>query len=205
VNRPDRQQTQPVGTWGPLLRRGLITAAAVAAVLLLDVVARAASWPLLVQGLLDEPAHVLTAWLCLTALGAPLVPGRRERWVLAGTVLIDLDHLPLYVDHEGWAVDGGRPPTHSLGLLLLLLLVAVSIPRWGTAAAGLAVGVLFHLLRDLATGPGVPLFWPFGSLVGIPYPAYVAVLVVAAAAAVLHGLGRPARRPNPLSIGGRSA
>ena len=174
---------------------GAISVAAVAAVLALDAVARAASWPVLVQGLLDEPAHLLTAWLRLTALGAPLVPGRRERWVLAAAVLIDLDHVPLYLHHEGWAVDGGRPPTHSLALALLLLLVA-SIPRWGTASAALAVGVLLHLLRDLATGPGVPLFWPLGGLVGVPYPAYVAVLVLAAAAAVVRHSGLLSRAPD---------
>jgi inner membrane protein len=164
--------------------------AALAGVLLLDVVELAASWPVLFQGLLDEPAHLLTAWLCLSALGAPLVPGLRERWALAGTVLIDLDHLPLYVGHEGWAVEGSRPPTHSLLLLLLLLLLALSIPRWGTAVAFLAVGLLFHLVRDLATGPGVPLLWPFGHPVLMPYSVYVAVLVVAAIAAVLRSLSR---------------
>jgi membrane-bound metal-dependent hydrolase YbcI (DUF457 family) len=56
--------------------------------------------------------------------------------------------------------------------------------------AFLAVGLLFHLVRDLATGPGVPLLWPFGHPVLMPYSVYVVVLVVAAIAAVLRSLSR---------------
>jgi inner membrane protein len=37
--------------------------AAVVTILVLDAVASARQWPLVVQGLLDEPAHLLTAWL----------------------------------------------------------------------------------------------------------------------------------------------
>jgi inner membrane protein len=158
-------------------------------VLLLDAVQQARPWPVPVLGLLDEPAHVATAWLGLAAL-APRVMPRRTWWVaLAASVIIDVDHVPLYLTGGAFAVDGGRPPTHCLLTVSALLLLGAtgSTSRW---ALGAAAGVLLHLLRDLATGPGVPLLWPYiEASARIPHAVYVAVLV---ALAVLAATRRPA-------------
>jgi inner membrane protein len=133
---------------------------ALAAVCVLDVVLAERRWPVLAEGLLDEPAHLLTAWLVLAAL----LPGRLHGllpWALLGSVVIDLDHVALYIWRDAVGVDGGRPFTHSLVTVAALALAAAALRHRRVALAGLAVGVLLHLLRDLAGGPGVPLLWPW--------------------------------------------
>jgi inner membrane protein len=157
-------------------RAGVVAGAlaALAAVVVLDLALDARSWSVPAEALLDEPAHLLTAWLLLTAVGV------RSRqvvvWVLAGAVLIDLDHLPLY---SGLAVTagGGRPVSHSVTTVLVLLAAAGLWRAQRTRLAALALGVVLHLVRDVGSGPGVPALWPWlwGSL-RVPYPVYLAVL-----------------------------
>ena len=47
--------------------------------------------------------------------------------------------------------------------MLVLLVVAALSRRLRTAATGVAVGVLLHFVRDVATGPGLPLASPLCS------------------------------------------
>jgi inner membrane protein len=155
-------------------------------VLVLDAALRARSWPLLVEALLDEPAHLLTAWLVLWGLC-----GRRLRdlwpWALAASVLIDVDHVPLYLWPDVVSSDGGRPITHCLLVALLAAAAGAASPRVRTPAWGVAVGLLLHLFRDLFSAPGVPLFWPVdASGVRLPYALYAAVLGVLVAVAWLR-------------------
>ena len=158
----------------PVLR----PSAALAAILLLDLVREARGWPLPVLGLLDEPAHLLTAWLVLAAGTARTTALRILPWVLAGAVLLDLDHVPLFLGFDVTATQSGRPVPHSLTTVAVLLLAALVVRRWRAALAGLAAGVATQLLRDLSTGPGVPLFWPvLAADVRLPYLAYLLVLV----------------------------
>jgi inner membrane protein len=152
---------------------------ALAAVVVLDLALAARSWSVPVEAVLDEPAHLVTAWLLLTAAGV------RSRqvvvWALAGAVLIDLDHLPLYA---GFAVTagGGRPVSHSVTAVLVLLVAAGVWRAQRTRLAALALGVVLHLVRDLGSGPGVPVLWPWLSdSLRVPYVVYLAVLVAAAA------------------------
>jgi hypothetical protein len=64
---------------------------------------------------------------------------------------------------------------------------------------GLSFGVSIHVLRDLATGPGVALGAPFSeAAVGVPYIAYALALVLLAGAAVLAG-GRAPRSSSRLT------
>ncbi len=155
----------------------------------LDWVGWSRPWPLPVVGLLDESAHLLTAWLAIAAF--PTV-GRRldRRWVLLGAVVIDLDHLPLYLWGALATSAGGRPVTHSLVTVLALLAFAASSRRLRAAAAGLAVGVLLHFLRDVATGPGLPIAWPLDAdSTLLPYGSYLGVVVGLAGLAVLRRSG----------------
>ena len=164
----------------------------------------ARQWPVVVTGLLDEPAHLLTAWLGLAAVGAmssrfwPWI-SRIWPWTLAGAVVIDVDHLPLYLWDEPLHAAGGRPVSHSLTTIVVLLAVALAARRLRAAAVGLAAGVFMHLVRDVATGPGVPLLWPLLDVnVLVPYRAYLAVLtVLAGAAAVSQWLGVKGSPPPP--------
>jgi inner membrane protein len=162
----------------------------------LDLIDAAGDWPLVIRGALDEPAHLLTAWLILNAV-AP-ARGRMWGWALLGAVLIDLDHIPLVLWGGPVTEFGGRPVTHSLTTVAVLAVVALAVPRVRVAAGGLAVGVLLHLLRDLATGPGVPLLWPLRpENVLVPYWVYA--LLIVAAAVVPLAMSAPARGSPPTS------
>lgn len=141
-----------------------------------DVLMRARRWPVPVVAALDWPAHLATAALLLGA-----APGRvATGWALAGSVAIDVDHLPLYAGLDGVAAGPhGRPVTHSLATPAVLL--AAARFTQGRALTGLAAGVLLHVVRDVGTGPGVPLLWPFSRRnLRIPYAAYLAPVAVAA-------------------------
>jgi inner membrane protein len=162
--------------------------AALAGVLLLDLVQWSRPWPVVVVGLLDEPAHLATAWLVLAAVGSRVRPGL-QRWALVGSVAIDLDHVPLYLGWDPIAAPVGRPVTHSLGVVAALAVLA-AVPRLRRPALGLCLGVLLHLGRDLATGPGVPLLWPL-SVTG--YSVFYAVYWTALTVAALCAIGRGTR------------
>lgn len=162
-------------------------AAGLCLVLLVDRAQHGKSWPLPQLALLDESAHLVTAALVLgaasRAVGGPVWP-----WVLIGSVAVDLDHLPGYLGVSGFAAHGGRPLSHSLAAVLALALVGgVARPALRLPLVGLAGGVMLHLARDLATGPGVPLLWPLiPGNVRLPYPVYVGLLVVSTAGCVLR-------------------
>lgn len=165
----------------------LLAPLALAALVALDGALAARPWPTVVEGLLDEPAHLLTAGLLLQAF-APRMERPFLAGALCGAVLIDLDHIPLYLWPDHVTPGGGRPVTHSLATVLSLLAVALlASGRPRAVLAGGAGGVTLHLLRDLASEPGVPLVWPVTSSgVQLPYRVLLAVLVVAAIVAVLR-------------------
>lgn len=202
-SRAPRRRPSSLRTWR---HHWALPCVAAAAILVLDAVAQARTWPLVVRGLLDEPAHVLTAWVVVAAL-AGYLPRTVALWALVAAVAIDVDHVPLYLSDYAFAADGGRPPTHSLGVAAALLLVA-ALPRAPRAAlAGAALGVLLHLCRDLATGPGVALTWPFqDTAVVVPYEGYVVAVALVAGIASGRRLrrarrARSAEEPAPASPG----
>lgn len=167
------------------------------------------SGSLLVLGLLDEPAHLATAWLFLAAF-LPVQARTTWLWALIGAVAIDVDHVPLYLWHVGAADPNSRPVTHSLATVVLLVVIAaVASHRLRAPLLGVALGTVLHFVRDLAEGPGVPLLWPFDATnVTLPHGTYLLVLAVVAGAAAARpwlpvpitiGRSRAARRP------GRSA
>ena len=156
----------------------LLPVAALSAIVVVDVILDQRAWPLEINAPLDWTGHLLTAALLLVVLPR-WARGKIWPWALIGSVAIDIDHMPLYTFAPGFEV-GGRPPTHSLLTVLILGTVAVVIPAARIPFAGLALGVCLHVVRDVATGPGVPLLWPLhGSTVRVSYAAYLAVLVAA--------------------------
>ena len=163
--------------------------------LALDVVRSVVELDLLADGVTDEVAHLLTALLILAAVrNATGVAASRRVLVplLLACVLIDLDHLPLYAGWS-WVANGGRPYSHSLLTVLLLAGAGRFVPGADRAVLfGAAAGVALHLLRDLGTGPGVPLWWPLSAVdVRLPYAAYLGVVGLAALVTGLSGrLGR---------------
>jgi membrane-bound metal-dependent hydrolase YbcI (DUF457 family) len=109
--------------------------------------------------LLDHPAHVATAALI----------GGTDRVYLAGSLLPDVDHIPMAVRDP--RVGEARPNTHSI----LVIAAAATVSR------RLAAGAAAHFVRDLAMDPGVPLLWPLSSRgFRVPYAAYAAALIATA-------------------------
>ncbi len=82
--------------------------------------------------LFDHPAHVATAALI----------GGTDRIYLAGSLLPDLDHIPMAFGNP--QVGDPRPNTHSL----LVVAAAALVSR------RLAAGAAAHFVRDLAMEPG---------------------------------------------------
>jgi membrane-bound metal-dependent hydrolase YbcI (DUF457 family) len=145
----------------------------------------------LAYGLVDEPAHLATCALAVLAVAAVTgvrPPVRFVAAALIASVAIDLDHLPGYLGSHLVGGDLPRPGTHGLLLVLALLgLPAALRPGpWREMTLGAAFGVSAHLLRDLATGPGVPMFWPVSDYVAtIPYAFFVAFLTLGVVAIAL--------------------
>jgi inner membrane protein len=185
------------GARPPMRWRRAWPALALLAVLALDAVKAARAWPIPVVGVLDEPAHLLTAWLLLAAV-PPLAARLPFRWVLVGAVAVDLDHLPLYAFGGPVAEPDGRPVTHSALAVLLLLAAARLRPRHTDLLLGLATGLVLHLVRDVAGGPGIPLLWPLADAgLRLPYAVYATVLVVAAGVATVRSSPARGNRGDP--------
>lgn len=150
--------------------------------------------PWIVAGLVDHPAHLATAGLVLLNL-----PPRSPDWAIgfmAGSLLPDLDHIPLAVSRVHPTLDDPRPVTHCL-LVVAPLFVAARLThgRVSEPLRGAAAGTLAHFARDLAVGTGVALFQPLlRRSLTVPYPVYAAALASLAA----RGAAR-ARRPTPAS------
>lgn len=157
--------------------------------------------PLAVVAALDEPAHVCTGVLALSALGEtfelPVVVA-----VVAGSVAIDLDHVPGMLGSDMLVVPGPtrtRPVAHSLtslavlGAASLLLRGTPRQPMLVTAAA-----MALHYFRDITepSRAGMPVLWPVSDRVySLGYFCYVAALLTLAAVALSRrACGRQVRR-----------
>jgi Glycosyl hydrolase family 26/LexA-binding, inner membrane-associated putative hydrolase len=138
-------------------------------------------------GFVDEPAHLATCAIALLAVAAALDSRLPVRFVVAAlvaSVVIDVDHIPGYLGWDGLAGALPRPYPHSLVLVAVFVALGCSSRRIDVrqVSLGLAFGVSAHLLRDLATGPGVPLAWPVsGVVVSVPYAFFAAALALAGA------------------------
>ncbi len=167
----------------------------------LDAVQFLHRWPVAVTGALDEPAHLATALLVVlvvarwpTTLRGRVLIGA----ALAASVVIDADHIPLYAGASTVA-QGGRPFSHSLAAVTVLLLVGVAARgRWRSVFFGAGLGVALHFVRDVATGPGLPLFWPFDvTNLRLPYPLYVGLLALLGLIATLCAFRHGSRHRRP--------
>jgi membrane-bound metal-dependent hydrolase YbcI (DUF457 family) len=131
---------------------------------------------------------VATAGLVL--LNLPHGFGRWTRGFLVGSILPDLDHVPLALSRVHPDIDDPRPVTHCL-LAIAPLALAGAVTRGAAReyTAGAAAGALVHFARDVAVGTGVALLQPLaGRSLKVPYAVYAAAVVALAA--------RAARRPH---------
>jgi membrane-bound metal-dependent hydrolase YbcI (DUF457 family) len=151
-------------------------------------------------GLVDLPAHLVTCAIALLAL-AVLRGAPTRAFVLAAlaaSVLLDLDHIPGYLGTQALTGTLPRPYAHTFLFLTLVLVTAFLVPRRAARPLllGVAFGVAAHLFRDLATGPGVAVLWPFDSEpIQMPYVLYAGALLLTSiaclpqcSARLAHGL-----------------
>ena len=137
--------------------------------------------PWILVGFFDHPAHVATAGLAALGLGP-----RSRDWTagfLVGSLLPDLDHVPLAVSRVHPTLDDPRPVTHCL--LAVAPVAALATLRKDRRLRGAAWGMLAHFARDIGVGTGVPLLWPLTRRsFRVPYPVYAAGCVALALRAV---------------------
>lgn len=157
-------------------RAHFLPLAALGVVLLVDAFLYVFSVRLVVLGVLDQTAHLATA-LIVFFLVAPYTSGYFKLGVIAGTVLIDLDHIPALWDSALFTTQDGRHVSHSiLTIAIMLGLVWILKGSAQRAMLGVALGIMVHFFRDLATG-GIPLWWPIDSqTVEISYVVYMTTL-----------------------------
>lgn len=136
--------------------------------------------PIWAVGALDETAHLSTAAIVLG--GAWMLGWRPPAAVLlaalAASVLIDVDHIPQALAVEPLTTESPRPRTHALITPLVVLAIAACVRgRARPIAAAVALGMVLHFSRDIATGPGLSLLWPLSDdVVRVPFALYFAAL-----------------------------
>jgi membrane-bound metal-dependent hydrolase YbcI (DUF457 family) len=168
-----------------------------AVVAIADLVIWRVQMPYLVEAVFDEPAHAATGLLVLFAICvAPSRPVILA--VLAGSVLIDLDHVPHVFGITILEHGVPRPYTHAVITLIAIGLVAGLVRDRRLRMLVLIVGaaVAVHLIRDMAEpgGPGVSLLWPLSDHpYAMPYVPYGLALVALAAV----GIARRRTAPTP--------
>ncbi len=151
----------------------------------LDAHVRDTELSVLKEAVVDETAHIATAVIALAGF-VPRVAGSMAFGAVIGSTAIDVDHLPAMAGSLILTEGTTRPYTHSLLSVLLAVFLGLVLPSslqrfmWGVV-----VGLISHLLRDMATG-GVPLFWPLAmASITIPYHLYLATLIAGAFCAAM--------------------
>jgi inner membrane protein len=136
-------------------------------------------WPL--GAVLDEPAHLATAVLLLAVLARRPLRAAMMCGVVLGSVLIDADHIPIALAFRPLVAATGRPYTHGLLTVVVVLVLSRCFRGdWRALVAGISLGIALHLVRDMATG-GVPLLWPlYWHSMEWPYPVYGALILAVA-------------------------
>ena len=169
-------------------RPALLAAASVAVIAGADAVIhfRPPRWILI--AVVDHPAHLATA-----ALIALNLPPRSRGWhagFMAGALLPDADHVPLALAKEKPGLMDSRPGTHAAAATVPLFVLGRAFGS--DVISGAAWGALAHLVRDIAGGPGVPLWNPVRRHdVRVPYPLYAAAVLALALTAVRPGRADP--------------
>lgn len=145
--------------------------------------------PYAMEALLDESAHAATGLLALTAFGV-VFDASVVGSVLAGSLLIDLDHLPHVFGSQILEHGVPRPYTHSVGTVVLLIVVGLLLAgRTRTLTLVAMLALVLHLFRDAAEpgGPGVSLAWPLSDhAFAVRYVWYAALMVAFAAVALIQ-------------------
>jgi hypothetical protein len=148
---------------------------------------------ILVHGIADEIAHVLTALIMLSALRAV---GFRVSWIAVaiGAVAPDVEYLLYRRDMLETIGDGSRGLLHTAVPGLALVLVGLILPPLRPFLVSLGLALLTHVIRDAATS-AVPAMWPLtDAYYHLRYSVFLAILAVCAT--VTTGLAVLGPRPS---------
>jgi membrane-bound metal-dependent hydrolase YbcI (DUF457 family) len=163
------------------MRRALAAVGCLATIAAADYVLHRRKPRWILVGFFDHPAHVATAGLL-----ALNVRGRPSRWTagfLVGSLLPDIDHVPLVLREQLPTTGDPRPVSHCL-LAVAPVAVLAGLTQ-SERLHGAATGMVAHYARDLGVGSGVPLLWPATSRsVRVPYAVYAGVCVALAGKAL---------------------
>lgn len=171
-------------------------------VAVIDYVYGFSSPPLVFAALMDETGHVATAALLIVALTKR--PSREFTLAaLASSVLIDIDHVPMQFGWDVLTRGTPRPYTHSILSVLIAGCMGLVFKRdAGRRARGISFGITAHLIRDVATGGGVSLFWPVTNQnVHVSYAPYVVLLCLLSGVILVRKMGKCLRAPVNLERG----
>jgi membrane-bound metal-dependent hydrolase YbcI (DUF457 family) len=139
--------------------------------------------PWILSGLFDHPAHIATSGLVLLNL-----PPRSRDWTvgfLVGSLIPDVDHLPLALRKQRPTLDDPRPLSHCLPAIAPV--AALAAARRSERLAGTAAGMVAHFGRDVGVGTGVPLLWPLTDRSWrVPYEVYAAACLALAVGAEMR-------------------
>lgn len=130
----------------------------------------------LVHGIVDETAHILTALVIVSAIRAVGFP---VNWpmVLFGAVIADADYLMIRDGMMHELGDSSRGWLHTAGPALGVILVGLAIPPLRVFLLSLGIAMLTHILRDSATARTAWL-WPIDDQsFHLRYSYYLAILV----------------------------
>jgi len=146
---------------------------------------------LAVAALMDEAAHITTAGLLIVALtNCPSLEFSLA--ALASSILIDIDHVPMQLGWDVLTRGTPRPYTHSVLSVIIAGILGLTLKLdAGRIARGVSFGVAAHLLRDVATGGGVSLFWPVTNRnVHVSYSSYIVLLCLLSVIIVVRNTGK---------------
>jgi membrane-bound metal-dependent hydrolase YbcI (DUF457 family) len=162
--------------------RRVLAAGCLATIAAADYVLHRRKPPWIALGVFDHPAHVATAGLVV--LNSPPRPRRWAVAFLVGSLLPDLDHVPLALREQPPKADDPRPVTHCL--LAVAPVAALAGLTQSERLSGASAGMLVHFARDLGVGSGVPLLWPgTRRSLKVPYAVYAAGCIALAARALV--------------------
>lgn len=132
-----------------------------------------------IMALLDIPINGLTALFVVAPLILRPFRPRLALLALAAGILLDLDHAVAArsIHLEDMLSLQARPIAHSLGFVVLASLLAGLIARRVVVGWVVIAALSSHLMRDMALG-GVRLYYPAEGVSRIPYPSYLAGLLL---------------------------
>ncbi len=162
---------------GALLRSDAALVAAVGVIQLVDMTVHRRHSRFLIRAMTDETSHMCTALALSRMLGWPCRTPELLA-MLAGSVAIDADHVPMYLGVRGLTPEKGRPYSHCwLALVAAGGAALLAPPKRRELVGSFALGLATHFFRDAATG-GLPVAWPFSSRSPeLPYGVYAVALL----------------------------